>query len=60
MFPRPTPGQYVNIITRGRPQGPFKVLDREGSTPDHLVLQSSSYVFEHYWDEYDASVTIVR
>lgn len=58
-FPRPMPGQFVMLTVRGQAEGPFRVLDREGRTPDHLVLQSSSHAFEHYWDEFDGSVTIV-
>jgi hypothetical protein len=43
-------GTKVEILERGEWIGPFTVTEREGRTPDHLVLLGTSGLFEHYND----------
>jgi len=43
-------GDKVEILERGEWVGPFKVSDKAGRTPEHVVLEGPSGSFEHYAD----------
>lgn len=44
------PGTQVEMNVRGEWVGPFTVTAHEGRTPEHLVLQGPSGLFEHHND----------
>lgn len=55
---KPAAGQLVQLKVHGEwlPQE-YLILDKQGRTPDHLVLQNprNNITFEQYWDEYPES-----
>lgn len=46
-------GNKVEIMEHGNWIGPFKVTSISGETPEHIVLEGPSGIFQHYADEYN-------